>query len=243
MENRNSKKGGKGRNSLITLQEPLISTLIPANPQLMEMTCDNARPQCQHPDIRPDELVAQGVGEAFLAGFVGVVDGLAGERWSLERCGRRDVENCAASGTGLHRSVQHGMCRVHVSGDICCVHCFNRRDWEGVERGGGVECEAGLVVNFRVSLEFPSWYGRFGKGQSYVVDQDVDFTQLFYCGRHGGIDGFVVAHVGCPVDDLTVYMTGTLKLLLQSAEFVLAIGQRTCHERLVDGNSPKRVIG
>jgi hypothetical protein len=112
----------------------------------MEMARDNARPQCQHPNIRPDKLVAQGVGETFLASFVGVVDGLAGEGRSLERCCRCDVEDCAMGGSRLHGSVQHGVRCVHVPGHVCGVHCFDGGDWEFVEGGGCVEGETGLWV-------------------------------------------------------------------------------------------------
>jgi len=69
-------------------------------------------------------------------------------------------------------------------------------------------------------------YGLGDRGRTYVVDEDVDFTQLFNRRCHSCVDGFVVAHVGCTVDDFTVRMTGSLELLLQSAEFVLATGQR-----------------
>lgn len=110
----------------------------------MEMTRDNARPQRQHPDIRSNELVAQGVGEALLASFVGVVNSLTGERRRFERGRGRDVQDRAVGRTGLHRSVQHRVRGVHVPGDVCGVHGFDGGDWEGVERGGRVEGEAGL---------------------------------------------------------------------------------------------------
>lgn len=59
---------------------------------------------------------------------------------------------------------------------------------------------------------------------SYVIDEDVDFPKLFYRGGHGGVDFFVVAYVGCSIDDLVARFAGGLELLLQSAEFVLVIG-------------------
>jgi hypothetical protein len=110
----------------------------------MEMARDNARPQRQHPNIRPDKLVAQGVCETFLASFVGVVDGFAGERRSLERGCRCDVEDCAVGGARLHGSVQHGVRCVHVPGYVCGVHYFDGGDGELVEGGGSVEGETGL---------------------------------------------------------------------------------------------------
>jgi hypothetical protein len=219
------KEKGKGQNSLIAIHEPLVSLLIPTNPQPMEMTGDNTRPQRQHPDIRPDELVAQGVRETFLASFVGVVNSLARERGSLERRSRRDVEDGAVSGTGLHRSVQHRVGGVHVPGDVCGVHCLDGGDWEGVERGGSVEGETGLWVVLALEFLFWLWdiYWWAIARRAYVVDEDVDFAQLFHCGCHRGVDGFVVANVCCSVDDLTARRAGGLELLLQSAEFVLVI--------------------
>ena len=60
--------------------------------------------------------------------------------------------------------------------------------------------------------------------RAYVVDEDVDFAELFYCGFYGGVDCFVVANVRCSVDDLAARIAGSFELLLQSTEFVLVVG-------------------
>jgi hypothetical protein len=96
-----------------------------------------------------------------------------------------------------------------------------------VEGGGGVEGEAGLVAVLALRFLFMvvgcCWWA-IARGRTHVVDEDVDFAQLFHGGCYGGVDGFVVAYVCRSVDDLTARVAGGLELLLQSAEFVLVIG-------------------
>jgi hypothetical protein len=60
--------------------------------------------------------------------------------------------------------------------------------------------------------------------RAYVVDEDVDFAQLFHGGCYCGVNCFVVAYVCCSVDDPAVRIAGSLQLLLQSTEFVLVVG-------------------
>lgn len=114
------------------------------------MPRDDARPQRQDPHVRAAQLVPQRVREALLAGFVGVVDGLAGEGRGFEGGRGRDVEDGAAAtgggrGGGEHGAVEDGVRGVHVAGDVGGVHGVDCGDGEGVEGGGGVEGEAGLV--------------------------------------------------------------------------------------------------
>jgi hypothetical protein len=66
--------------------------------------------------------------------------------------------------------------------------------------------------------------------KAYIVDENVDFAQLFHRGCYCGVDCFVVAHIGCSVDDFAARIAGSLELLLQSTEFVLTTSQRRCHE-------------
>jgi hypothetical protein len=48
---------------------------------------------------------------------------------------------------------------VHVSRDVCGVHCLYRGDWEGVEGGWSVQGEAGLLILGCVSFVFMLWAG------------------------------------------------------------------------------------
>jgi len=61
----------------------------------MKVRSHNARPETQDLDVCAYELRAQDVGEGFLAGFAGVIDGFAGEGRDFKSSCGRHVENCA----------------------------------------------------------------------------------------------------------------------------------------------------
>jgi len=59
----------------------------------VEVGCNAPRPQCEYFDVGPAQLVAEGVGEAFLESLGCVVDCLAREWRHLESSDRCDVED------------------------------------------------------------------------------------------------------------------------------------------------------
>jgi hypothetical protein len=70
-------------------------------------------------------------------------------------------------------------------------------------------------------VSFRLYTGMEHHEKAYIVDENVDFAQLFHRGCYCGVDCFVVAHIGCSVDDFAARIAGSLELLLQSTEFVL----------------------
>lgn len=58
----------------------IIHFPIEPDPLLVEMRGHDPRLEREHADVGPGQLVAEPVGEGFLQGLVGVVDGLARER-------------------------------------------------------------------------------------------------------------------------------------------------------------------
>lgn len=85
------------------------------------------------------------------------------------------------------------------------------RAWNGA--GASRARPAWVRVSFRFLyfLTVVIWVIR---ERAYVVDEDIDSTQFFHRGCYCGVDGFVVAYVGCSVDDLTARRAGRLELLL-----------------------------
>lgn len=130
----------------------------------MKMRRHNPRPQRQHPNISTAELVAQGIGETLLQHFVGVVDGFAWERRSLQGGGGSDVQDCTLAAGGVvrvyHGAVEDRVRGVHVAGNVGAVHCLDVCGFEEVEGGWGAEGEAGLgcVCQRRVCPFNVTWH-------------------------------------------------------------------------------------
>lgn len=64
----------------ISIQKLIILRLIMPNALSMEMSRNNTRPQRQHPDISPTQLIPQRISERLLRRFIGMVDCLACKR-------------------------------------------------------------------------------------------------------------------------------------------------------------------
>lgn len=116
------------------------------NPLRMEMRRNTSRPQRQHLDISPHQLVAQRIRERFLRRLVGMVHRFTGECWNFQSRDGGDVQDGSLL-AWKHAPVQNGVCDVHRAVDVGGDHGLDVADFE---LGEDVWCAQGETGLFNV---------------------------------------------------------------------------------------------